>query len=62
MTVSSAGSCLYVACGMRKKLTLEQVSKTCIPYIIALTIALLPITYIEPVFMGLIWLTEAKGI
>ena len=47
---------------MSKKLSFEQVSKACIPYIIALTIALLMITYIEPISMGLIWLTGAKGI
>ena len=44
---------------MSKRLTFEQVSKACVPYIIALTIALLLITYVEPIAMGLIWLTGA---
>ena len=62
MITPPVGNCLYVACGMSKKLSFEQVSKACIPYIIALTIALLLITYVEPISMGLIWLTGAKGI
>ena len=45
---------------MSKTLTFEQISKACIPYIIALTIALFIITYIEIVPMGLIWLFGAR--
>ena len=60
MITPPVGNCLYVACGMSKRLTFEQVSKACVPYIIALTIALLLITYVEPIAMGLIWLTGAK--
>ena len=59
MITPPVGNCLYVACGMSKRLTFEQVSKACVPYIIALTIALLIITYVEPIAMGLIWLTGA---
>lgn len=59
MITPPVGNCLYVACGMSKRLTFEQVSKACVPYIIALTIALLLITYVEPIAMGLIWLTGA---
>lgn len=60
MITPPVGNCLYVACGMSKRLTFEQVSKACVPYIIALTIALLLITYVEPIAMGLIWLTGTK--
>ncbi|MBQ7520485.1 MAG: TRAP transporter large permease [Clostridia bacterium] len=56
------GNCLFVACGRSKKLSFEQVSKACVPYIIALAVSLLLITYVEPISMGLIWLTGAKGI
>lgn len=56
MITPPVGNCLYVACGMSKNLSFEQISKACIPYIIALTFALL-ITYVEPISMGLIWLT-----
>ena len=59
MITPPVGNCLYVACGMSKRLTFEQISKACIPYIIALMIALMLITYIEPISMGLIWLTSA---
>lgn len=59
MITPPVGNCLYVACGMSKRLTFEQVSKACVPYIIALTIALMIITYFEPVAMGLVWLTGA---
>ena len=59
MITPPVGNCLYVACGMSKRLSFEQISKACVPYIIALTIALLMITYIEPIAMGLIWLTGA---
>ena len=55
-------NCLYVACGMSKRLTFEQISKACIPYIIALAVALLLITYVEPIAMGLVWLTGAAAI
>lgn len=60
MITPPVGNCLYVACGMSKTLTFEQISKACIPYIIALTIALFIITYIEIVPMGLIWLFGAR--
>lgn len=59
MITPPVGNCLYVACGMSKRLTFEQVSKACVPYIIALTIALMIITYFEPIAMGLVWLTGA---
>lgn len=62
MITPPVGNCLYVACGMSKRLTFEQVSKACIPYIIVLTIALMIITYVEPIAMGLIWLTGASTI
>ena len=60
MITPPVGNCLYVACGMSKRLTFEQVSKACVPYIIVLTIVLLIITYVEPISMGLIWLTGAS--
>ena len=62
MITPPVGNCLYVACGMSKRLSFEQVSKACVPYMIALAVALLLITYIEAIPMGLIWLTGAKGI
>ena len=61
MITPPVGNCLYVACGMSKKLSFEQVSKACVPYIVALAIALLLITYVEPISMGLIWLTGMRG-
>lgn len=60
MITPPVGNCLYVACGMSKNLSFEQVSKACLPYVIALTVALLLITYVEPISMGLIWLTGMK--
>lgn len=60
MITPPVGNCLYVASGMSKNLTFEQVSKASVPYIIVLTLALLAITYIEPIAMGLIWLTGAS--
>ena len=60
MITPPVGNCLYVACGMSKKLGIEQISKAAIPYIFVLIIALMMITYIEPIAMGLIWLTGAK--
>ena len=60
MITPPVGNCLYVACGMSKKLGIEQISKAAIPYMIVLFGALLMITYIEPIAMGLIWLTGAK--
>ena len=62
MITPPVGNCLYVACGMSKRLSFEQISKACIPYIIALTVALLLITYVEPIAMGLVWLTGAAAI
>ena len=62
MITPPVGNCLYVACGMSKRLTFEQVSKACIPYIIVLTIALMIITYVEPIAMGLVWLTGASTV
>ena len=59
MVTPPVGNCLYVACGMSKNMTFEQISKACLPYIVALAIALLLITYVEPIAMGLIWLTGA---
>lgn len=54
MITPPVGNCLYVACGMSKRLSFEQVSKACLPYIVALCAALLMITYIEPIAMGLV--------
>ena len=62
MITPPVGNCLYVACGMSKRLSFEQISKACIPYIVMLMIALLLITYVEPISMGLIWLTGASAI
>ena len=62
MITPPVGNCLYVACGMSKRLSFEQISKACIPYIVMLMIALLLITYVEPISMGLIWLTSASAI
>lgn len=59
MITPPVGNCLYLACGMSKRLSFERISRACVPYIIALTISLLLITYIEPIVMGLIWLTGA---
>lgn len=59
MITPPVGNCLYVACGMSKRLSFERISRACVPYIIALTISLRLITYIEPIAMGLIWLTGA---
>lgn len=57
MITPPVGNCLYVACGMSKRLSFEQISKACVPYIIVLIVALLLITYVEPIAMGLVWLT-----
>lgn len=59
MITPPVGNCLYVACGMSKRLSFEQISKACVPYIITLTVALLLITYVEPIAMGLVWLMGA---
>lgn len=60
MITPPVGNCLYVACGMSKNLSFEQISKACLPYVVALAVALRPITYVEPISMGLIWLTGMK--
>lgn len=60
MITPPVGNCLYVACGMSKKMSFEQISKACLPYIVALTISLFMITYIELIPMGLVWLLGAK--
>ncbi len=62
MVTPPVGNCLYVACGMSKNLTFEQISKACVPYIIMLALALILITYFEPIAMGLIWLTGASAV
>ncbi len=62
MITPPVGNCLYVACGMSKRLSFEQISKACVPYIVALAVALLLITYVEPISMGLVWLTGAAAI
>lgn len=59
MITPPVGNCLYVACGMSKRLSFEQISKACVPYILTLTVALLLITYVEPIAMGLVWLMGA---
>lgn len=56
MITPPVGNCLYVACGMSKRLSFEQISKACVPYILTLTVALLLITYVEPIAMGLVWM------
>ncbi|MGN0837931.1 MAG: TRAP transporter large permease [Pyramidobacter sp.] len=56
MITPPVGNCLYVACGMSRDLSFEQISKACMPYVLALAAALLFITYCEPIAMGLIWL------
>ena len=60
MITPPVGNCLYVACGMSKRLSFEQISKACVPYILVLIAALMLITYIEPISMGLVWLTGAS--
>lgn len=62
MITPPVGNCLYVACGMSKRLSFEQISRACVPYIVALAVALLLITYVEPISMGLVWLTGAAAI
>ena len=42
------GACLFVACGVAN-ITLEAITKKIIPFIIALVIVLLLVTYIEPI-------------
>ena len=59
MITPPVGNCLYVACNI-SKIKFEPLVRACIPYIIMESIALLLITYIEPISMGLIWLTGAK--
>ena len=52
MITPPVGSCLYVACNLAN-LKFEQLVKAIIPYIIVLALALLAITYIEPISLGL---------
>lgn len=46
------GACLFVACGVAK-IKLEQIVKSTIPFIIALIIVILLVTFIEPMSMFL---------
>lgn len=52
MITPPVGSCLYVACNIAD-LKIEQLVKAVVPYIIALLIALMLITYVEPISMFL---------
>ncbi|MDR1981160.1 MAG: TRAP transporter large permease, partial [Tannerellaceae bacterium] len=53
MITPPVGSCLYVACNIAN-LKFEDLVKAVVPYLIALTISLLMVTYIEPISMFLI--------
>jgi C4-dicarboxylate transporter DctM subunit len=61
MITPPVGNCLYVGCNIAK-IKFEQLVKATVPYIIMEVIALMLITYVEPISMGLIWLTGAKMI
>ena len=47
------GTCLYVACNIAD-IKFEALVKAIMPYLIALIISLLAITYIEPISMTLV--------
>lgn len=61
MITPPVGNCLYVACGLGK-LSFEEISKACLPYVLVLTIALLLITYVDPIALGLIRLMGAAPV
>ncbi len=54
MITPPVGNCLYVACNIAD-LKFEALVKACMPYLIALVLSLIAITYIEPVSMFLVW-------
>src|SRR5690606_80415 len=58
MITLPVGNCLYVACNIGD-IKFEPLVKATIPYIIASVVGLLIITFIEPISMGLVWLTGA---
>jgi len=53
MVTPPVGSCLYVACNITN-LRFEELVKAIVPYLVALVISLLLITFIEPISMFLI--------
>lgn len=61
MITPPVGNCLYVGCNIAK-VKFENLVKATMPYIIMEIIALLLITYIEAIPLGLVWLTGAKMI
>ncbi|MGL5437062.1 MAG: TRAP transporter large permease [Lachnospiraceae bacterium] len=61
MITPPVGNCLYVACGLGK-LSFEEISKACMPYVIVLMVALMLITYIDPIALGLVRLLGAAAI
>ena len=52
MITPPVGACLYVACNIAN-IKLERLVKAVIPYLIALLLALLLITYVEPISLTL---------
>ena len=53
MITPPVGNCLYVACNIAD-IKFEKLVRACIPYLVALLLSLLAITYIEPISMGLV--------
>jgi C4-dicarboxylate transporter DctM subunit len=53
MVTPPVGSCLYVACNIAK-IKLEDLVKSVVPYLVALIIALVLITFVEPISMFLV--------
>ena len=53
------GSCLYVACHI-SKISYGNLVKACVPYMIALFISLLLITYVEPISLWLVNLYQSN--
>ena len=54
MVTPPLGVNLFVACGVDKGMTIDRISKSVIPLIIANVIALMLVTYVEPVSMTLV--------
>jgi C4-dicarboxylate transporter DctM subunit len=61
MVTPPLGVNLFVACGVDKGMTIDRISKSVMPLIIANIIALLMITYIEPISMLLVRLFGQAG-
>jgi len=59
MITPPVGNCLYVGCNIAK-VKFESLVKATLPYIVMEVIALLLITYVEAIAMGLVWITGAK--